>query len=379
MRNACIGFLSNLKFKAFMCQRNAIGDYRNICHKKWSNVYLNNRSFSSSFMQSVIDQVKRDLEKNESLREAINELETEAKISQKVSKFNEYLAKSKDAYNTCAEKIANYKSKSPTLELGASCVKTVAHGLTKVADLFHDEQHVSKNLRAKWRERIESTRKNEAATSTTTESDASGQSMETSLVLAKESAWERFGSRLLDMPILANFFENPVFGQLFGESSIASAIREMKCIDRNFSLPELLELVEHVVAPHIVSCYLEGNAEALKIHCGDCAFNVLNASIRERALQKVTLDPSILILKDVELKGGLTQQECGPWFIFNFTTQQINCLRNLKGQVFAGDVDDIREVTYSMALSKHPNIETPELEYPYMVHEIAIIGNRPCW
>lgn len=49
----------------------------------------------------------------------------------------------------------------------------------------------------------------------------------------------------------------------------------MKKVDPSFSLPELLELVEHVVAPHIVHCYLDGNAEALKVVCR-MAFIVTN-------------------------------------------------------------------------------------------------------
>nr|BAN65161.1 mitochondrial inner membrane translocase subunit TIM44, putative [Babesia bovis] len=181
------------------------------------------------------------------------------------------------------------------------------------------------------------------------------------------------------MPFLTNFFENPVFDQLFGNSTLAKAVKEMKRLDSSFDLPEFIESVEHVVAPHIVQCYLDGDSKSLEAHCGELAFNVLNASIRERDLQKLYLDPNILILKDVELKGGMTMEEGYPWFIFNFKTQQINCLRDSRGQVVAGEIDDIRQVVYSMAVSRHPDISRDGLEYPYMVHEVAIIGNTQCW
>lgn len=202
---------------------------------------------------------------------------------------------------------------------------------------------------------------------------------ENALVLAKESAWDRFGSKLRDMPFLTNFFENPLFKGIFARSSLSTAIQDMKRLDPSFNLPELVEMVEHVIAPHVVECYLKGDHASLKIHCGECAFNVLNASIKERNIQKLSLDPSILVLKDVELKGGMTVKESDPWFIFNFTTQQINCLRDHKGKICAGQIDDIREVVYSMAISRHPDISYDNLEYPYMIHEIAIISNRPSW
>lgn len=76
-------------------------------------------------------------------------------------------------------------------------------------------------------------------------------------------------------------------------------------------------------------------------------------------------------------------KEGDPWLIFNFTTQQINCLRDTKGKVCAGNchsvnnvlgqIDDIREVVYSIAISRHPNpLET--LEYPYLVLNTIILS-----
>lgn len=34
---------------------------------------------------------------------------------------------------------------------------------------------------------------------------------------------------------------------------------------------------------------------------------------------------------------------------------------------YVGEIDDIREVVYSMALSRHPNLALDNLEYPYIV------------
>ncbi|ETW33219.1 hypothetical protein PFTANZ_06063 [Plasmodium falciparum Tanzania (2000708)] len=199
------------------------------------------------------------------------------------------------------------------------------------------------------------------------------------LILAQESAWDKFGSKLKDMPFLNNFFENPILGKLFGETELAAALREMKMIDKNFKLSELMYLFEYVISKHIVESYLIGDEETLRLHCGSSAFNSLNASITEKKKKKVFLDTNVLIYKNHELKGAQRMEESSPWFIFTFHTQQINCLKNKNDEIIEGKIDDIREVVYTIALSKHPEPEKEGLLYPYIVREFAIIGNTPSW
>lgn len=201
-----------------------------------------------------------------------------------------------------------------------------------------------------------------------------------SLVVSHESAWDRFGTKLKDMPFLHNFYANPVLGKLLGETETAAALRKMKQLDSSFRLPELVELMEHVVAPHLVQAFLRGEAQTLQLHCGESAFAAVATSIKEREAMKLELDPSILILKDVDLRGARSVDSDGPpWFIFTFCAQQINCLRDRSGKVVSGAVDDIREVMYSVALCKHPTPDVEGLEYPWQVKELAIVGNAPSY
>jgi len=71
------------------------------------------------------------------------------------------------------------------------------------------------------------------------------------------------------MPLLSSFYENPLFDRMLGETEIAQSLREMKEIDPSFHLGMFQEEVEHVVAPHIVQSYLEGNVDELYKHCGE--------------------------------------------------------------------------------------------------------------
>lgn len=193
------------------------------------------------------------------------------------------------------------------------------------------------------------------------------------------SSWDRFGAGLRDMPFLSNVFENPLFDRMFGESEIAASIREMKEIDPHFFLEEFAEEIEYVVAPHFVQNFLDGNQDQLELHCGEAAFAAVNASIKARRTNKMTLDANILAgPKEIELKGAQRMDKGPPCFIWTFNTQQVNCLRDSAGDIIEGAVDDIRTVYYAMAVTRHPELEKT-LEYPWQVTEMAIVGNQPCW
>ncbi len=93
-------------------------------------------------------------------------------------------------------------------------------------------------------------------------------------------------------------------------------------------------------------------------------FSEVNTSMKERAKQKVTLDPSLLEgPTDLELKGAKVMDAGTPSFIWTFTTQQVNCLYDGDGNIIEGAVDDIRQVYYAMVLRKHPEPEAEGLEY----------------
>mmetsp|Transcript_10861 Transcript_10861/g.27140 ORF Transcript_10861/g.27140 Transcript_10861/m.27140 type:complete len:437 (+) Transcript_10861:85-1395(+) len=198
---------------------------------------------------------------------------------------------------------------------------------------------------------------------------------------ARGSSWDRFGAGLRDMPFLSSVFENPLFDRLFGESEIAASIREMKEVDYNFHLEEFAEDMEYIVAPHIIRTYLEGDQEALEKHCGEAAFAAVNASIKARKLQKLTLDPAILAgPKELQLVSAKLNDKGPPSFIWTFQMQQVNCLRDATDEVIEGAVDDIRMVCYAMAVNRHPNIEKDlDLQYPWQISELAILWNQPCF
>ena len=92
------------------------------------------------------------------------------------------------------------------------------------------------------------------------------------LVMVKESRWSKFDGNLRDMPFHNTVFDNQVFN-MFGETETAECIRHMKRLDASFLLTDFLEEIKHGVIPHLLSAYLEGEADEVYKQCGEAAFN----------------------------------------------------------------------------------------------------------
>ncbi|SBT35344.1 mitochondrial import inner membrane translocase subunit TIM44, putative (TIM44) [Plasmodium ovale wallikeri] len=421
---------NNVINTANLCTRNEEGSFRG------SNLPGHKKGFST-FMKNVIEQVKKDMKENKQYQEALKELKEKTEIDDKAIKLKKKIEDNINFFKNMKEKNAeavkilysdvnnfvtycfeNYYalkfSKNITVKFLLTLKKyftDTTNRLIELTDKWND--HNAFAQLEKWRQEmaIRRYKKNveinekksehkieegiikdsihqDGTTGAKSEDTVDGRNnvndntegkSGNELILAYESAWDKFGSKLKDMPFLNNFFENPILGKLFGETELAAALREMKMHDKNFKLSELMYLFEYVISKHIVESYLIGDEETLRLHCGQSAFNSLNASITERKKKKVFLDTNVLIYKNHELKGAQRMEESSPWFIFTFHTQQINCLKNKNDEIIEGKIDDIREVVYTIALSKHPEPEKEGLLYPYIVREFAIIGNTPSW
>ncbi|CRH00124.1 mitochondrial import inner membrane translocase subunit TIM44, putative [Plasmodium relictum] len=434
-------FSNNLNFRRFFSSKyeKHILFTKNISEKNFriynENItgYINSskdKKYFSTFMKNVIEQVKKDMKENKQYQEALKELKEKTEINDKTIKLKKKIEENINFYKNIKEKnieaikilyndVHNFvtycfennyilkHSKNASIQFFFILRNFIINYSEKIAQLKEKWNDNSAFVRLdKWRQEMAIKRykkKNKQENEKINENDLSekdsqekiGDNMNVNeknvneenpeqkenneLILAYESAWDKFGSKLKDMPFLNNFFENPILGKLFGETELAAALREMKMYDKNFKLSELMYLFEYVISKHIVESYLVGDEETLRLHCGSSAFNSLNASINERKKKKVYLDTNVLIYKNHELKGAQRMEESSPWFIFTFHTQQINCLKNKNDEIIEGKIDDIREVVYTIALSKHPEPEKEGLLYPYIVREFAIIGNTPSW
>lgn len=386
----------------------------------------------SSFIKQVMEQVKKDMEADEKtkkdwesvqrsterMRQRAGQQEEQLRnISERVQsvssrsaeRFSEWRDRTKGSTAAASERISQTVEQHEALKSARDFMRTglqsgsesfkavssrtrsvLGSGVDRVSSAmsYLGDEHKTAEKHKEWKAARESAAAAQAAAEKAAEEGpkegeaARPAEPANGLVVseARSSSWDRFGAGLRDMPFLHSVFENPLFDQLFGESEIAASIREMKEIDYRFHLEDFAEEIEYVVAPHVIGSYLVGDSETLEKHCGDAAFAAVNASIKARHQQKLTLDPSILAgPKEFELKGAKLMEKGAPCFIWTFNTQQVNCLRDAEGEIIEGAVDDIRTVHYAIAVTRHPNLEELDLEYPWQVSELAIMGNVPCW
>ena len=406
---------------------------------------LLSRRHNSSFIKNVMEQVKKEVDHDPKMKQAWEDFAqrkkaTESKFQGFKSPLNidtsswskikdsEILSKSaqgvREAWNRTASAAQPLTSKIGEMNLGGklgglannpavSKIKSAAGAVSsKIGNLSEkvglastDEKKVSSSFE-RWRQVRDATVKAEEQQKASESASNAEESGEENVKSSKEQAaggtgdglvvsdrgnstWDRFGANMKDMPFLNAFYNNPLMDSLFGETEISASIRQMKeSVDPNFRLEEFVDEIETIVTPKFVKWYLEGNAEKLKLHCGEAAFAAVNASITARRKQRLELDTNILSgPSDFELKaaksGSMGEAEAGvasPLFVFTFNAQQINCLRDHEGNVVEGAVDDIRQLFYAIAVQRNPKaITSSELEFPWQIQEIAILGNQPCW
>mmetsp|Transcript_87100 Transcript_87100/g.154119 ORF Transcript_87100/g.154119 Transcript_87100/m.154119 type:complete len:421 (-) Transcript_87100:58-1320(-) len=403
---------------------------------KWTPMVRQNRR--NSFIKQVMEQVKRDMEKDEKMKKDWDKVQqTSERVSQRGAKGGEKLEelgeKLQSLSSKTSELLSSWKDKAASASGSASSrldkVTEDSEALKKAREFARSAGSASSSVLGKGKDafgsvmdasrdafswvgdehkKAEKTKQWKATRDTMATAEAERKAAaekaaadkaagvnvdeqeqataapepDSALVVSKahSSSWERFGGGLRDMPFLSSVFENPLFDRLFGESEIAASIREMKDIDYSFRLEEFQEDMEYVVAPHIISAYLEGDSEGLQKQCGDAAFAAVNAGIKERQRQKMTLDTTILSgPREIELKGAKLMEQGAPCFIWTFNMQQVNCLRDHEGEIIEGAVDDIRTVCYAMAVTRHPELDKLDLEYPWQVSELAILWNQPCF
>lgn len=376
----------------------------------------------SSFIKQVMEQVKKDMENDdrtkkdwekaqqssakfreqadrysdrlsdlgENLKSAsaktsqiLSDLKETARVkseeADRLTKDNESLRKARDFIKSTAAK--GSESSEAVFSKTKDVFSGVMDSTSKVFRLLGDENTKAERTK-KWKaskDQAGAAEQPQAAQPEQAAESSAPPEPESALVVseAHSSTWDRFGAGLRDMPFLSSAFENPLFDRLFGESEIAASIREMKDIDYSFRLEDFAEDIEYVVAPHIIRTYLEGDQEALKVHCGEAAFAAVDASIKSRKQQQMSLDTNILAgPTEIELKGAKLMDKGPPCFIWTFNMQQVNCLRDKNDEIIEGAIDDIRTVCYALVVTRHPEIDLPAVEYPWQISELAILWNQ---
>lgn len=396
------------------------------------------RRFNNSFMKTVMEQMKKDMDKNEELKKAYEELQKNKKdrtgptvtdtvkeridfinkksnafaenFSQKTEDIKFKWSKIRDDNQKVIDETPAFKAVQDTFgglkQSMSGGLKMLFRGAQTAATKLSPEEEEAKKKNEEWKrelkyqrekdasrskesaaENVDTEKKSDEGNSSTskeeyefyqgTDADAGG------LVVRHETTWERFGSKVKDMPFVNKFYSNVAAPAFFGQTELNKALTRQKEIDPKFSFPEFCATIQHVVCRRVVEAYLLEDTTFMTRHCANSALDSFKASIRERRTLKVQFDDTILKWEDANMKTGVLSDDpdadSRPTFLWTVSCQQINCLRNDKGDIVEGDEDDIRAVTYALAVRSHPNpAEVDGLEFPYEVTEFVMIDSRPC-
>lgn len=172
-------------------------------------------------------------------------------------------------------------------------------------------------------------------------------------------------NKVLDWKIKYDESENPLIrasrlltdkmseiaGGLFQKTELSEALTEICKIDPNFDKIEFLKECEHDIIPNILEAIIRGELEILKDWCHEGLYAILSQPIIKAKQLNYLYDCKILDIDNLDLAlGNVTEQ--GPFLVITFTSQQINCVRDIKGNVVEGDPEKVLRYNYAWVLCR---------------------------
>lgn len=95
---------------------------------------------------------------------------------------------------------------------------------------------------------------------------------------------------------------------------------------------EWAEEVKRALVPRLLKSFFLGDIRSLKSVCGEAVYNKLSADIRARKADGLVFDANLLSVEQNQLILKLVE-ETGPVIVCVYMVQQINCIRNRKGEI----------------------------------------------
>jgi len=142
-----------------------------------------------------------------------------------------------------------------------------------------------------------------------------------------------------------------IFGAVFTRTELSETLTEIVKMDPTFQKEHFLKDCETDIIPNILEAIIRGDLEILEDWCYEAPFNVLGQPLRQAAQLGYTLDSCVLDIDNLDLAMGKMMEQ-GPVLVITFTSQQILCVRNGKGEVVEGDPEKVMRVQYVWVLCR---------------------------
>ncbi|CAM9851745.1 unnamed protein product [Ectocarpus sp. 12 AP-2014] len=163
---------------------------------------------------------------------------------------------------------------------------------------------------------------------------------------------------------------------LTAESDEGIGVRELRRLDPSFSVEDWKRDIQELFLPEFMSAFLRGDVKLLKQWTGEACYNKLASEARQRKADGMVLDPHVLDIRQGEVLAIKADAgKANPTIALQFMCQQINCVRNKKGEILEGAEDDIRATYYILAFQREFNDDEAELRW--RVVDMMVVGAFP--
>ncbi|XP_053992632.1 uncharacterized protein LOC128883848 isoform X2 [Hylaeus volcanicus] len=362
---------------------------KNFTFHKMLSLYNQQSRSKSSFSEYILTQIQKEVNSNVEFQKSVNDLYkiTSAANYKSIDEaYRVIIAKGQFVKAKLQEGLNNYIKKNDFFRKMSSLTPKMNSALQVIKnffDQFEEDTPTKAQFKAdNWVDNIAKARmreKHETRDRKFNKHGTSPSQITKDLVVVEQANLGKINELFNQSLFLNNFLSESSLNALFGTSEQSAVLKEIQEKDSLFRLPDFLELVEHVIIPHIIKSFFRADRETFRIHSRKEVFIQVDRSFKERELMGILLDPSILCVRNVELRGASRFYENQPSLLFTFIVEQINCIRAKDNSIVQGRADDIREVLYSMGLGLHPDPHIKGLKYPWQVTELVMLRDSPYW
>ncbi|CAH8523281.1 unnamed protein product [Schistosoma turkestanicum] len=381
--------------------------------------YVNNdiqtryRHYSKGFIQSLINKVTEESNKDTELKENIRKFREEtAKLEQSkelrsVREFYKKIEKEiptdtvervRDTFKSVKSKIRNdaqQLAQNETLRKGVqSLSKAGEHVIDATKSLGETEimKAAMKGVEAVGKE-LDSDRSRmyQPPAILKTRSEVSGKNEErliqpdsesSGVVLHKDSKWfaawqdfkenNQYVQRFFDLK--AHYEESDhlairslrfvtdklsnLFGGLKSPNDLQQVLDEITKMDPSFNLESFIRYCRFIVIPNVLEAIVRGDLHILQDWCHEAPYNVLATPLRQIKEFGYISESRILDVHNVDVQMGKMMEQ-GPVLLITFQAQQINSIRDKNGIVREGDANKVLRVTHVWALCRDQNEMNP--------------------
>ncbi|CAK8678230.1 unnamed protein product [Clavelina lepadiformis] len=378
--------------------QNAVLDFR----IPQNQIPIVTRSFSNrkGFIENLVDTIKQEYNKDTELKENIKkfrkeaqELEDSEALKKARQKFEDISKETSQNTEAVQEALGKVKSKisEAAEEIGKSDLGKAAGRLSEgISDAAKQasESEAVKKVQAGFQSIAQGSgvapsslyrapsvlRMRKEKLDPVAERTIEANTDATNLVMHKDSVWNqqwesfknsKVGERISEMKMQFDESDNifirgsrfvtdrisGIAGGLFGGTEISKIMTEIERIQPGFSGQAFLESCRYDIIPNVLEAIAHRKDEIIKDWCSEAPYNQLMFPVKQAETIGCRYEVKIIDLDHVDIAGA-TKVDQGPVLVISFQTQQINVVRNKKGEVVDGDENQILRVYHVWALCR---------------------------